>query len=436
MVQLSPITASAGDDDPTPPIAKGTINKVTNIYWGKGELFPVLGLVGPGKVLDVYEYDKTWVLVLYDTYITVGYSTQAHSFYGYVKRTDITCEPELEGDKSASANTGPGKRKGKKPKPKPTTEPDTSPGTSPSATATPTPSPTEKPEENDEEMDWIIRTPGMCKISVNAGDGIIFKVSFALMAQKFGGYAASSDPVYNNNVHNPYAATGFFSMVTTMQDMLENMGVSGFLSGSGGISIIAEAPGSKFYIDTGSDDFALVNFTINMNANANANPKITGETGSGDVRGEVSMTSNSSMPLPVQLIKAGSGYKFILKGMRPGGGDLEFPAVLEKTFHDPNREAKEADARRKRAEELRKKLLEKMKKQIQEEWKENETAAEGEKSSTDPLTVTGDNGEEIPLAPLEPDDPLASLVPSEDDPLASLVPAGDESVNDFPTRSP
>ena len=239
MVQLSPITASAGDDDPTPPIAKGTINKVTNIYWGKGELFPVLGLVGPGKGLDVYEYDKTWVLVLYDTYITVGYSTQAHSFYGYVKRTDITCDPELEGDKSASANTGPGKRKGKKPKPKPSAEPDASPGASPNATAAPTPSTTEKPDEDDDEMDWILRTPGMCKISVDAGDGFVFKVSFALMAQKFGGYAASSDPVYNNNVHNPYAATGFFSMVTTMQDMLENMGVSGFLSGSGGTSIIS-----------------------------------------------------------------------------------------------------------------------------------------------------------------------------------------------------
>lgn len=449
--QLSLVTASAGEDEATPPIARGTINKVTNIYWGKGVMFPVLGLVGPGRELDVYEYDKTWVLVLYETYITVGYSLQAHSFYGYVKRTDITCDPELEGDKSPPANTGPGKRKGKKPKAKPPEQSDDSSDNPPDNTTAPTTSTAQEtePPEDDEELDWIIRTPGMCKITVSNSDGFVFKVSFALMAQKFGGYAASSDPIYNNNKRNPYAATAFFSVVADMQDMLESMGVSGLLSGSGGATIIAEAPGARFYIDTGSDDFALVNFTINMNATSTANPKVTGDTGGGDVTGEVSMTANSSISLPVQLTKSGSGYMFILKGMKPGGGDLEFPAVLEKAFHDPNREAKEADARRERAEELRKKVLKEMKEQTQKEWSENEDAGEGEKSSTEPLTVTGDNGEEIPLAPLLPseedplaplvpseDDDLAPLVPSEDDDLAPLVPNEDENVNDFPDRTP
>lgn len=434
MAQLFNGRALAADDGPTPPIANGTINKVTYIYWGKSEMFPTLGLVGPGTKLDVYEYDKTWVLVLYDTYISVGGTTQAHSFYGYVKRTDITCDPELEGDKSASADTGPGKRKGKKPKAAPTDSP-ADPPEEPEEPGTEEPEPT-IPEDEQEELDWIIRTPGMCKVSIDAGDGVVCKVSFALMAQKFGGYAASSDPIYNNSIHNPYAATGFFSMISDTQDMLENWGVTEFLSGSGGFSIVGEAPGTKIYIDTKSDDFALVDFTLNMNATGTLNPKIT----DGNITGSVSSTVNMAMPLPVLLKKVGSGYKFILKGMRPGGGDLEFQAVLEKAFHDPNREAKEEDARRKRAEDLRKKMLDKMKEEMRKEQEAKDNAAKGETSSTDPLTVPGDNGEDITLAPLVPSDgdiELAPLVPPEDDTdLAPLVPSESEGVNDFPTRTP
>jgi hypothetical protein len=139
--------------------------------------------------------------------------------------------------------------------------------------------------------------------------------------------------------------------------------------------------------------------------------------------------------------------------MKPGGGDLTFPAVLEKTFADPERwdkEAKDADRRREEAERLRKKLLEKIKKQMQDEYnRQQQEANQDGTEKTDPMTVEGEDGEDIPLAPLVTPDPLATLAPEEplatldtlptpapleDDnpPLVPLVPSSDENVNDFP----
>lgn len=400
------------------PIAEGTINKVTYIYWGKGEMFPVLALVGPGKKLDVYEYDKNWVMVLYDTWVSQGYSGSAQSFYGYVKRADITCDPELTGDESAKADTGPGKRKGKKPKPQPTAGASAEP-TAPqeSAGESAEPEPTVETVD-DEEYDWIIRTPGMCNVTIQYQQATI-TCSFALMAQKAGGTAPSSDPAFNHGMHTPYAAMGAYSMVAPMQSIIENMGeASQFLQGSGGVEIIAQTAGAQFFLDTGAMDPALVNFTINMDAVATLNPKVT----DGNITGQYEQTINMPYTLPVQLKKAGGGYKFVLVGMKPGGGNLEFPAVLEKAFADPDRwdkEAKNADKRREEAEKLRKKMLEKLKKQMQDEYKkqqEDKTKADSE--STDPMTVPGENGEDIPLAPLVTEDPLAPLVTVE--PLATL----------------
>jgi hypothetical protein len=238
-----------------------------------------------------------------------------------------------------------------------------------------------------------------------------------------------------------------------MQDMLGDMGVSNYMQGSGGIEIIGQSSGSKFYIDTASLDPALVNFTINLDATATLNPQIT----DGNITTKMSPISTSqSFPLPVQLKKVGSGYKFILPGMKPGGGDLEFKAVMEKTFTDPDKwdkEAAEADRRREEAERLRKELLEKIKKQMQDEYnKQQSREGDGTTESTSPVP-SGD--EDTDLAPLVPEDSsdtdLAPLVPEEnsdtdlaplvpedssDIDLAPLVPTNDETVDDFPTRKP
>ena len=432
------------------PISHGTINKVTYLRWGKSELFPTLALVGPGQEFDVYEYDKDWVMVLYDTWVSQGMSGgSSQSFYCYVKRADITCDPVLEGDESDKADTGPGKRKGKKPKPMPTAGASadaTAPQVSSDSSAEPEPT---VEVTDDEEYDWIIRTPGTCNVTVRYQESVI-TCSFALMAQKAGGTAPSSDPTYNHSMHTPYAAMGVFQMVSPMADVLENLGVSGFLQGTGGVEIIGQTAGAKFFLDTGAMDPALVNFTLNMQGQYTINPKVT----DGNLTGELSMSGQMPFPLPVQLKKSGSGYKFVLVGMRPGGGDLTFPAVLEKTFADPDRwdkEAKEADRRRKEADRLLKELLEKIKKQTQDEYNKQQQQGAGEESAdTDPMTVPGEKGEDIPLAPLVTEDPLAPLVSedplaplvSEDplapltteDPLAPLVPSGDEDVNDFPSR--
>jgi hypothetical protein len=446
-LQAVPASAFAPSAMPdSDPISKGTINKVTYLRWGKSELYPTLALVGPGETFDVYEYDKNWVMVLYDTYVKQGTSGSPQSFYCYVKRPDITCDPKLEGDASDKADTGPGKRPGKKPKPQPT------PGSSAAATPEPSAQGTAEPEptvEEQEEYDWIIRTPGMCNVTVHV-EQMDFTCSFALMAQKVGGTAPSSDPAFNHNMHTPYAATACFGMVASTQSLVNNIGMSGVWSGSGGIEITGQSAGTTFFIDTGAEDFALVNFTLNLDATATLNPKIT----DGNITADAGTTTvNMPFPLPVQLKKVGNGYKFVLPGMKPGGGDLEFPAVLEKTFSDPDywdKQARDADRRRKEADKLIKQLLDKIKKQMQDELaKQQETGKDGQ-ASTDPMTARDDSGNDVPLAPLVTPDPLAPLVTDEplaplvtedplaplvtEDPLAPLVPTPDENVIDFPAH--
>lgn len=450
LAQAAPAAAGPGAaPQGSDPVSHGVVNAVTYVHWGKSELYPILGLVGPGTEFDIYEYDKDWVMVLYDTYVRQGYGGTAHSFYGYMKRSAITCDPALEGDESAKADTGPGKRKGKKPRPKPSAGPSAPQGTGAAteAPASAQPEPTVEVVE-DEEYDWIIRTPGLCNVTVPY-QGSTVTYSFALMAQKAGGTGPSSDPAFNHGMHTPYAAMAAFGMVSTMQDMLEGMGVSGFLQGSGGVEITGQAAGATFFLDTGAFDPALVNFTLNLQATGLLNPKIT----DGQITGEYSQSVDMPLPLPVQLKKAGSGYRFILKGMKAGGGDLEFPAILEKAFADPDRwdkEAKEADRRREEAERLRKELLEKLKKQMQDEYnrQQREQNTEGSET-TDPLTVEDENGEEIPLATLvpvlptlepvlptlEPVDALATLAADDGPaPLAPLVPQDGEAVDSFPSR--
>ncbi len=432
-----PAAAAPSARPDSDPISHGTINKVTYLRWGKSEAFPTLALVGPGQEFDVYEYDRNWVMVLYDTWVSQGMSGGgAQSFYCYVKRADITCDPALEGDESAKADTGPGKRKGKKPRPKPSAAASQAPASeAPTAEGTTEPQPT---VEEQEEYDWIIRTPGMCNVTVHV-ENMDFTCSFALMAQKAGGTAPSSDPTYNRGMHTPYAATASYGMVAPMQSLIENMGeASKYLVGSGGVEITGSTAGSTFFLDTGASDPALVNFTLNMQGTGTLNPTIT----DGNLTGHFESTFNMPLKLPVQLKKSGSGYQFILVGMKPGGGDLKFPAVLEKAFADPDRwdkEAQKEDKRREEAERLRKELLEKIKKQMQDEYNKQQDASRDESQKTDPMTAEGEDGEDIELAPLvtpaplTDDDKLATLAPEDDNPpIVPLVPSPGENADGFP----
>ncbi len=423
------------------PISHGQINTVTYVRWGKSELYPVLGMVGPTDEFDVYEYDKNWVMVLYDTWISQGNTTRSHSFFGYVKRSEIDCDPPLEGDESAKADTGPGKRKGKKPKNRASPAP--SAGVSEQPSAEPTEQASEQPEptpymDEMEEYDWIIRTNGTSTQSFDAGDGIIVHASFSLMAQKAGGTAPSSDPAFNHGMHTPYAATAYLSLVCKMSDAIENWGLSELMQGSGGWEINIRAPSSRFFLDTGSEDFALVNLSIPAASDAKIDPSIKTDTVSGSFFGQVS----GAMSIPVQLQRSGGGYRFVLKNMRPGGGDLTFPAVLEKTFADEDRwqkKAREADEARRKAEDARRKMEEEARKKAEEAAKESPAPAATEEPLA-PLVT-----DEIPLAPLVTPDPLAPLVPEEplaplapvtpppeDIPLAPLVPLDGENVENFP----
>ena len=420
--------APPAQGEATPPISSGVVNKTACIYWGKGIQFPVLATVFAGTKLDVYEYDMSWALVLYRTYGSYLGKYQEMSFYGYMGRDDITCDPPLEGEASARADTGPGKKKGKRPKPAATLKP-----AGPTPDSSRTPAQTGEPEvtvEPMEEFDWIIRTNGLQAQTV-AVEGMAVVCSFSLMAQKAGGTSASSDPTFNSGVHTPYAAAAFYSMKLGMASALEDLGLS-FLSGEGGFDISLQASGTSFFIDTGAENFALVNFTLPMQGTG----KVGGMVTDGNLKVDSGVTSVSGdSNLPIQMKKSGSGYKFVLVGLRPGGGDLEFPAVLEKTFADPNRfdkEAAEADARRKKAEAERDKWLEAMKTKAEETAKATEDPLEGVS-----LTGTEDPFADVSLTGTE--DPLegASLTPSEDplDNVTLIPPPPEDEAPPFPVPS-
>ena len=411
----------------TPPLSSGIVNKTTEIYWGKGPQFPLLATVFAGTRLDVYEYDADWVLVLYETYGSYLGDFTEMSFYGYMSRDDIDCDPPLEGNASPKADTGPGKKKGKRPKPLPSKQP-----------AEPTPGPTKMPEGTKEplptvelmdEYDWILRTNGLQTQKVETM-GMTVSCSFALMAQKAGGTAPSSDPTFNRGIRTPYAATAFYSMKLATQNALEDLGLS-MLTGTGGIDISMQASGASFYLDTGSENFTLVSFTLPMQTNGSFGISISGDMGSGTVKGDTGTNSLSGgSSLSVQLRKSGGGYKFVLVGLRPGGGNLEFPAVLEKTFADPDRfdqEAVKADERRKKAEAERDRMMEEQKRKAEEEAKATE----------DPLAplVPVETPELAPLTPVTPD-PLAPLVPEETPELAPLTPVTPDPLAPLVTEDP
>jgi len=471
-IPLTSVIAEDTDAQFSKPLSKATMKKSSNIYWGKNEAFPVMGIAFFNQQFDVYEYNKEWVMILYDTYLTQGSNGKPHSFFGYVKRSDTTCDPELDGDESKKAETGLGKKKGKKPKtPKQDNKSDSEDVADPedNDTSDDSDDPDDDNDSNDDESapdedvdieisdedyDWIIRTPGLCTVTIPVEQSN-FHCSFSLIAQKAGGIGPSSDSGFNHGIRTPYAATAFFSMVSPMQETLQNSGISNILSGSGGVEIIGQAAGATFFIDTASLDPALVNFNISLNATATLDPKIT----DGNITGSLGISVAQVFPLPVQLKKSGESYKFVLKGMKPGGGDLEFPAILEKTFSDEDRwdkAAKDADRKRAEAEKIRKKILEKIKKQVQDEWSK-QTTPQKETESTEPLpelapleplkpdstdndsTKPEEEFELAPLEPLKPDDTdtkgdTTSNGTEEDPVLAPLWPLTDEAVNDFPSK--
>lgn len=437
---------SIGSGTNSPPIAEGKTNRSTNVYWGRSEMFPAMVRLTVNTGVDIYEYDKDWVMVLYDTTVTYGGKVSAQSFYGFIKRAHVTCDPPLDGDKSAKAKTGPGRPKKQTPEKEAPSEDGSVPADKPEPSQDKPKTEPSIPVEELEEYDWIIRTPGKCRVDVDAGDGVVFTAEFAMMAQKFGGIAPSSDPLYNVGKSNPYAATGFFSLTTEMADMLENLGVSKELTGFGGVNLTGQCPGSVFYINTKYADAVTASFTLEMQATATVNPLVT----DGIVKQEFNMSTQSKLSLPVQLKGGSGGYKFIILGMRPGGGNLVFPAVLEKHFTDSKtrdkwkKEAKDADTKRKQTEEakrkakdLQEKVLEQMKKDAKRdmESKESEPEQPNDPAGEDELTpgplIVKEGEDELELSPLTVPDGDKELELS---PLT--VPDGDKELELSPLTVP
>ncbi len=405
----------------TPPISRGVVLKTANIHWGKSEAFPVLATVFPGTRLDVYEYDRTWALVRHDTAVRQGTEFKIIAFYGYISRDALVCDPPLEGEASDKADTGPGKKKGKRPKPGPTAAPAPTGAPVTDAPATPQPAPTVEPME---EFDWIIRTNGLQTQTVELM-GVPVKCSFSLMAQKAGGSAPSSDPAFNHGMRVPYAATAAFYIRISMSDTLDTLGLGGVAIGTGGADVAMSTAGATFFLDTGAEDFALVNFSLRMQAQATLDAAVQADTGGASIEAETGKsTMTAEQAIPVQLRKSGGGYKFVLVGVRPGGGNLEFPAVLEKTFADEDRfdkEAKKADERRKQAEEAERK------RKAEEKRKADEEAA----ATPEPLAPL----EPVTIPPLEPVT-IPPLEPVTLPPLAPVTIPPLTPVNDLPPPVP
>jgi len=396
----------ADKDKASSPVAKGKMRTVSYVYSGKGEGFPVMGLLGSDQEIDIYEYDKKWVLTKCDTYVSQGNHTYGHSFYGYVLRKQVLCEPPLEGDESPKADTGPGKRKRKAPRKPgvPVTPVPNEPGPTKPEEAQ-KPEPTEIPTEELAEYDWIIRTPGVCQTTVDMGEGAKFVCRFAFYAMKFGGYTSSSLPIYNDGGMNPYVGYISFCMKQNMQEYLGKNNL-GFLEGLGGVSIEAYNNNARFNIDSQADNGTGSIISIITNRNAVLNPQINDKNMGIKLGGDM-FRDQSSAPLDIKLVGTEGSYEVALLNMKPGGGDLSFPIMLEKFPLDDivkaERERLEKELEEKQQEEQRQKAREEQEKAV-EEWRRKinedmEEPLEGEEGDGSGIGPGEDQAELAPLVP-------------------------------------
>lgn len=148
------------------------------------------------------------------------------------------------------------------------------------------------------------------------------------MAIKFGGYTGSSLPVYNDGDHNPYVGYVSFSLKQSMKGITNQIGIE-HLQGTGGISLDAFNSDARFYVDSPADDGTRTIITIETLSNAVVDPTIH-DYYQDLVVGVEFLNTSMPMPLDIRIEPAGEGYQLVLLNMKPGGGDIRFPAMLEK----------------------------------------------------------------------------------------------------------
>ncbi len=271
------------------------------------------------------------------------------------------------------------------------------------------------------EYDWIIRTPGVCQTVVMI-DGFKYVCRFNLMAMKFGGYTPSSEAVYNDGIQNPYVGYVTLTIKNNISEFVAENNLE-HMYGSGGLDIDAYNHNARFSIFSQKDEAISALISINCYAHVVLDPLFYNEylRAGGELYNDTVVK-----PLDIKLVPSGSSYEFVVLNMRPGGGDLRFPAMLEKvplddiTKAERERLKKEQDAERQRkAREEQEKALKKQKAEA-EKGMDDELGKEGKNGErTDPNVAPGaPDDDDIDLAPLDPnkenesEPELAPLVPS------------------------
>ncbi|NLU32192.1 MAG: hypothetical protein GXX04_06180 [Clostridiaceae bacterium] len=371
------------------PVTRGEVIRDTTVYRGKGEDFPVIGELQAGDEIDVYEYDDEWVLTRYEAAITYEGETGLYEFYGYVKRNDVDIDtPLMQSTNIRTNQSRPGKRQGNPPPlpgvsgKKPSQGNETDPPGSDSTEEPENPQPT-IPVEDLTEYDWIIRTPGTCKKDFLFEEGKVrFTVQFDMMVIKFGGYTASSLPVYNDGNHNPYTGYVSFSLKQDMSETISQVGIE-HLEGVGGINLNAFNGDARFFIDSPVDDGTRAIFTVDTITTGTVDPTIRDYNMGIEMGGEL-FNSSVRMPLDIRLEPSADGYKLVVLNMKPGGGDVDFPAMLEKIPLSDTEKAERERIQKEKNDELTRKAQElwrKVKKSIQDDLREK---LENESGGTEP----------------------------------------------------
>lgn len=423
-------------------IASGEVKRTTNVYLGKGEAFPVIGELQAGDEIDVYEYDNDWVLTRYETTVTYEGETGLYEFYGYVKRGDVDFDTSLmQSTPIGTAQNRPGKRQGNPPLlpgvsgPKSPKGNEADPPGSDSQEEPESPEPT-IPVEDLTEYDWIIRTPGACKKDFFFEDGKIrYTVQFDLMVIKFGGYTASSLPVYNDGNHNPYIGYVSFSIKQSMDETISQVGIE-HLEGSGGINLNAFNGDARFTIDSPADDGTRAIFTIDTITAGSVDPTVRDNYWGLEVGGNF-FSGSMKTPLDIRLEPSAGGYRLVVLNMKPGGGDVDFPAMLEKIPLSDIEKAERERIRKEKNDELIRKgqeLWRKVKKSIQNDLREQ---LENESDGSEP---PGDYPSIPPLVPKN-DGGSGSSDPDDYPSIPPLVPrndggSGGSNPDDYPSIPP
>ena len=162
-----------------------------------------------------------------------------------------------------------------------------------------------------------------------------------------------------------------------------------------------------------------------MMAPSTINPQINDEYMGISVGGEI-FNSTQMQPLDMRLEPSAGGYQLVLLNMKPGGGDLKFPAMLEK-FPLSDIDKAERERLKKEGEERMRQQSKELLDKILEDWRNRLKTKFDDESNLPKEDGEVATEEDPPVVPSDPSD--NDTAPGKDQ---APVPNGSADSEDVP----